>query len=158
MAKEISKYDFLDVKNNLTVKDNYKEIYSSLDYLLSKNNRFIFITGGLGPTHDDITKNALMNYFDSELKCDLKHMKLLEKRYPIISKELIKNQSQILSISSIIPNSKGTAIGMALKHKDTDLFILPGVPAEMKNMYHDLTFQKNLLNLFLKKKKNILQF
>ena len=155
LAKEISKYDFLDVKNNLTVKDNYKEIYSSLDYLLSKNNRFIFITGGLGPTHDDITKNALMNYFDSELICDLKHMKSLEKRYPIISKELIKNQSQILSISNIIPNSKGTAIGMALKHNDTDLFILPGVPSEMKNMYHEHVSKKFIEPFFKKKIKYI---
>ena len=155
LAKEISKYDFLDVKNNLTVKDNYEEIYSSLDYLLSKNNRFIFITGGLGPTHDDITKNALMNYFDSELICDSKHMKSLEKRYPIISRELIKNQSQILAVSNIIPNSKGTAIGMALKHNDTDLFILPGVPAEMKNMYHEHVSKKFIDPFFKKKIKYI---
>ena len=155
LAKEISKYDFLDVKNNLTVKDNYEEIYSSLDYLLSKNNRFIFITGGLGPTHDDITKNALMNYFDSELICDSKYMKSLEKRYPIISRELIKNQSQILAVSNIIPNSKGTAIGMALKHNDTDLFVLPGVPAEMKSMYHEHVSKKFIDPFFKKKIKYI---
>ena len=52
----------------------------------------------------------------------------------------------------MIPNSKGTAIGMALKHNDTDLFILPGVPAEMKNMYHEHV-SKKFIDPFFKENK-----
>ena len=60
IAKKILKYKSLDVVAKVTVKDDEYDIISNLDIFVKKNIDYIFITGGLGPTHDDITKKSFV--------------------------------------------------------------------------------------------------
>ena len=139
IARNISKYNLLDVEDKIILKDDSNKIKSSIDFLLKKQYRFIFITGGLGPTHDDITKNTLKDYFDCDMVLNEEHFSTLKVRYAAripLNLESIKNQSKILSISKAIPNDKGTALGMRIKHKKTDIFIIPGVPREVECMFN----------------------
>ena len=78
IAKKISKYENLATTYNVIVNDDSKKIKVELDYLIEKKFKYIFMTGGLGPTHDDITKKTLSEYFSSKLVVHKKH---LEKLY-----------------------------------------------------------------------------
>ena len=117
---------------HLSIPDNIFKIKEKVDKFIIKNYDYIFITGGLGPTHDDITKKALIELFETEIK-------FLSDRHTIISKKfnkvnLPKCQSEILAISNPLENSIGTALGMYFKFKKSEIIILPGVPIEMKSM------------------------
>ena len=67
LAKQISSFKSLTVTSKITVKDDSQSIKKSLHSLLEKKYKYIFITGGLGPTHDDITKETLSSYFKSKI-------------------------------------------------------------------------------------------
>ena len=117
---------------HLSIPDDIYKIKEKVDKFIIKNYDYIFITGGLGPTHDDITKKALIELFETEIK-------FLSDRHTIISKKfnkvnLPKCQSEILAISNPLENSIGTALGMYFKFKKSEIIILPGVPIEMKSM------------------------
>jgi len=139
IARKISGYNLIHVEDKLTFKDDSDKIKKGIGSLLKREYRFIFITGGLGPTHDDITKSTLRDYFDCDLILNDEHLSNLRYRYgdSISSNiDLIKEQSKILSISNPIPNDKGIALGMIIQYKKTDILIMPGVPFEMKHMFH----------------------
>ena len=117
---------------HLSIPDDIFKIKEKVDKFIIKNYDYIFITGGLGPTHDDITKKALIELFETEIK-------FLSDRHTIISKKfnkvnLPKCQSERLAISNPLENSIGTALGMYFKFKKSEIIILPGVPIEMKSM------------------------
>ena len=137
IGQRIFQYNLVNIKRVITLNDNIEEIKKEIDLLLNENYEFIFITGGLGPTHDDITLKAFKDYFDCDIVLDEKHLLSLKIRYPKFKKTdmaLFEKQSKILSISAPIPNDRGTALGMFVNHTDTNIFIMPGVPSEMKYM------------------------
>ena len=131
IASKIRKFDNLDISNILVVGDDLVSISDNLDYLINKNTNYIFITGGLGPTHDDLTKKVLCEYFKCGLKTCEKHYQKLYDKYPSKKKNHIKSQSEILEISQPIPNDIGTALSMYFMFKGITFFILPGVPLEV---------------------------
>ena len=131
IASKIRKFDNLDISNIFVVGDDLLSISDNLDYLIGKNINYIFITGGLGPTHDDLTKKVLCEYFNCELKTCKKHYQKLCDKYPSKKKNHIKSQSEILEISQPIPNDIGTALSMHFMFKGITFFILPGVPLEV---------------------------
>ena len=140
IAQKICQYRAISIKSKLTISDNKNEIIDKLDHLLNQNYRFIFITGGLGPTHDDITKDALKKYFDCDLVLNDNHFLYLKNKYNhhvSSNLNLIKEQSKILTLSQPIPNKEGVALGMMIEHKNTMIFVMPGVPLEMKHMFND---------------------
>lgn len=131
ISKELNKRN-IKTTIHLSVPDDIFKIKEKVDKFITKNYDYIFITGGLGPTHDDITKKALIELFKTKLK-------FLSKRHTVISKkfnkvDLPKCQSEILAISNPLENSIGTALGMYFKYKKSEIIILPGVPIEMKSM------------------------
>ena len=67
LAQELIIFESLKIKSKITVSDDLNCIYKGLDYLVENDCKYIFITGGLGPTHDYITKKDLSVYF----KCSL---------------------------------------------------------------------------------------
>ena len=81
IARKIVEYQSLDVVSKVTVKDDIDDIKCNLDYLLNNNIDYIFITGGLGSTHDDITKEALADYFNSELVLNSSYYLRLKKYF-----------------------------------------------------------------------------
>ena len=136
ISRKILAYELLDVVSKITVKDSKDDIKSSLDTLISSNIDYIFITGGLGPTHDDITRDTLSEYFDSELVTDEIYYNKLVQFFKAKNRksEHLKSQAQILENSYPIPNRYGTALGMKIDYKKTQIFVLPGVPQEVKGM------------------------
>ena len=138
IAQELNKIGVW-VRRRVAVGDVYYEIWNALDEE-SKESDIIIITGGLGPTADDITKPLLCNYFSGKLVVNeevLTHVKyLFEKIYrrpgPILERNL--KQAEVPDVCTVLHNARGTAPGM-LFHKDRRVFIsLPGVPHEMKGL------------------------
>ena len=137
IAKKVSIFHSLRVASKVTVNDDVDSINSKLHSILEDGYKYIFITGGLGPTHDDITKKALSIYFNSNLIIEQNHLKLLKKIFDkknIKKIQHLKSQAEILDVSLAIPNDIGTALGMYIEKNDTKIFVLPGVPNEMKTM------------------------
>ena len=95
------------------------------------------ITGGLGPTKDDITKQILCEYFDDELILsqtvldDIKEYFDLRKR---TVNKFTESQAFVPSKCKVIRNRKGTAPGMWFEHSGKIVVSIPGVPYEMKSM------------------------
>ena len=145
IARKISNYKSLVVSYKTTCKDESEHIKNKLDYLLKNNFKYIFVTGGLGPTHDDITKHTLCDYFDCKLILDKDYYNKLKKYFKgknIPNKKHLKSQAEILDISKPIINKYGTALGMIIELNNTIIFIMPGVPKEMQGMMNNYILPK----------------
>jgi nicotinamide-nucleotide amidase len=98
----------------------------------------VLITGGLGPTKDDITKNVLCEYFDTSLIFHqptydaIENMWFRKKGIPL--NDLNQGQAMVPASCRVIPNKKGTAPGMWFEKNDTIFVSMPGVPFEMTDM------------------------
>jgi len=156
IAMKVLEYKSLDVVSKITVKDDADDIKNNLDYLFEKNVDYIFITGGIGPTHDDITKKTLANYFDTNLVVNAQYYSRLKsffKNKNIKITSSLKSQAQILKNSIPIPNRYGTALGMKIEYKKATIFVLPGVPKEVKGMIEEEIFPSYLHPVLEKEKK-----
>lgn len=125
----------VDVFRKTTVGDNLSRIKTSLQEGLSRTN-LIIISGGLGPTEDDVTKEAAGVIFQKKLIFDENIFKGIQRKYthhPIPRKAIIK-QSMIPEGATIIPNSVGTAPGIIMEEERKTVILLPGVPEELKAM------------------------
>ncbi len=120
-----------------SVQDNREHILEAL-HDAQKRAKIVIITGGLGPTKDDITKHTLCSYFDDVLVEDkrvLTHVETLFAKYistPI--SDVNRRQALVLSKASVIHNPFGTAPGMWIENDGVVYVSLPGVPFEMKNL------------------------
>lgn len=139
ISKELIKIG-IEVTKIVSIGDTKEEILSSLKDAQNIYD-IVIITGGLGPTNDDITKDAFCDFFDDELIYNpaiLNHIeKLFEKFIDNPINELNRAQAFLPSKAKLIPNLYGTAAGMSIKEKDTLFISLPGVPFEMKSMITD---------------------
>lgn len=136
MAQELNKIG-VPVIRRVAVGDQWDEIWTALDEESKKAN-IILITGGLGPTADDITKPLLCAYFNGKMIIDqptLDHVTYLFEtvlKRPMIERN--RKQAEVPDNCQVLKNDKGTAPGM-LFQKDGKIFIsLPGVPHEMKGL------------------------
>jgi len=125
------------VKRRVAVGDDGPDIRKALDEE-SRDCPIILITGGLGPTADDITKPLLCDYFGGKLIVNeeaLENVKRIFERYlkrPLIERNL--QQAEVPDNCRVIQNRRGTAPGMWFE-KDGKIFVsMPGVPFEMKGM------------------------
>ena len=136
ISKELNKIG-IEVTKIVSIGDSKEEILSSLKQAQSIYD-IVIITGGLGPTNDDITKDVFCDFFDDKLVHNqeiLNHIeKLFEKFVDNPINELNRAQAFLPSKAKLIPNLYGTAAGMSIKHKNTLFIALPGVPFEMKSM------------------------
>ena len=131
ISKELTKRN-IKTTIHLTVPDEIFKIKEKINKFIQKDYDYIFITGGLGPTHDDITKQALVELFNTKLTfLKSRHQKIIKKFNKV---KLPKCQSEILDISKPLENKIGTALGMYFKYNGTNIIIMPGVPIEMKSM------------------------
>jgi nicotinamide-nucleotide amidase len=125
----------ISVTNRISVGDDKIAIKSALDSAIA-SNKIVILTGGLGPTADDITKPLLNEYFGGTLKVHtptLEHIThLFEKVYnrPMIERN--KKQAEVPDVCEVLLNETGTAPGMVFRKDQTIIFSLPGVPHEMK--------------------------
>ena len=127
----------INISKKITVGDDINSIVQESKKILDANFDFFFITGGLGPTHDDITKEAFCQLLNDELIFDEVYYSQLKDKF---DKRLVKmpesnrSQAMLLKKADSIPNDSGSALGMHILEKRTHIFILPGVPREMKGM------------------------
>lgn len=119
-----------------TVSDSKELIISSLEKALSNSN-MVFITGGLGPTKDDLTMYTLAEYFDSAIERD---QELFERLQAYFEKRkrafdpLNHTQADFPVKAGKIYNDRGTATGMRFEKDKKLVFSMPGVPHEMQFM------------------------
>ena len=121
---------------HITVNDEKDSILNALNNV-PKNINIVFCTGGLGPTHDDITATVLYEYFGDKPKFDEEYWNILTEKFSkrgSIIPESNRNQAVRPSNGDIIPNPSGSARGLHFKNDRYDLFSMPGVPSEMKAM------------------------
>lgn len=111
-----------------------------------ENADIIIITGGLGPTKDDITKHTLTEYFNDTLVQNdevLAHVEQLFKKYITTTiSDLNRKQALVPSKSKVLMNKYGTAPGMWMEKGDKVFISLPGVPYEMKALVEDEVLPK----------------
>jgi len=124
------------VKKRIAIGDVKEDILEALTEQ-SKTSQVIIITGGLGPTADDITKPALCTYFDSNLILNeeaLQNVKDIFTRLnrPIIDRNL--KQAEVPHNCTVLINTRGTAPGMWFQKEGVVYISLPGVPHEMKGL------------------------
>ena len=124
----------IPVIKKLIVGDDRQDIIDALDWGFSQAD-ILTLTGGLGPTHDDITKSVLCDYFGVGL---VRYPKLLEKLKERFMKRGFKfsisneSQAEYPENASLLENPVGTAQGMHFVHHGKHLFVMAGVPNEMK--------------------------
>ena len=119
-----------------TIGDSKEEIHDSLNQI-PKDINAVIITGGLGPTHDDITAHALYKYANDIPVFDKKYWQYLQDKLAkrnLRLPEINRNQAMKPEKGTIIPNPIGSARGLHFQVEGRDLFVLPGVPREMKAM------------------------
>jgi len=127
------------VKRITTIGDTRDEILSALNQA-SGYADIVIITGGLGPTNDDITKNTLCEYFDSHLVFDQKSFDNIFRLFGNRGIEISatnRMQAELPHNCKALKNPLGTAPGMWFEKKGVHYFSLPGVPFEMKKMLLD---------------------
>ena len=123
------------VQNRIAVGDNKKSIIDALDHAAAQN-KIVIITGGLGPTADDITKPLLNEYFNGTMvvhQPTLDHITYIFEQVhkrPMIDRN--RKQAEVPDTCEVLFNETGTAPGMLFKKNGTYFFSLPGVPHEMK--------------------------
>ena len=134
IAKALDKIG-IGVYEMLSISDDRQHILDTLAFLQNRVD-VVIITGGLGPTKDDITKKTLCEYFDDHLVVNeqvLEHVvALIEKAMQRPASQMNKDQALVPSKSTVLHNAVGTAPGMWMKRGDTVYISLPGVPYEMK--------------------------
>lgn len=141
MAQQLNKIGVW-VQHRAAVGDVWDDIWNALDEEAKRSN-IILITGGLGPTADDITKPLLCQYFGGKMVMDaatLEHVTYLfehvfKRPMPLLDRN--RKQAEVPDVCTVLKNERGTAPGM-LFEKNGKIFIsLPGVPHEMKGLMTD---------------------
>jgi nicotinamide-nucleotide amidase len=125
----------VEINEMISISDSKKHILDTFEKLQNTVD-LVIVTGGLGPTKDDVTKKTFCDYFDDELVVDpdvLAHVtNLIEGFYKRPITQINKDQALVPSRCTVLHNQVGTAPGMWMKKENTVFISLPGVPFEMK--------------------------
>ena len=134
IAKSLDKIG-VEVTEMISISDDKNHILDTFSKL-QNNVDLVLITGGLGPTKDDVTKKTFCDYFEDELIVDqkvLEHVtELIEGIFKRPINQMNKDQALVPSKCTVLHNAVGTAPGMWMKKENTVYVSLPGVPYEMK--------------------------
>ena len=129
----------IPLETSITIKDDKEIIIKTLENCWECYD-VVLVTGGLGPTHDDVTKYAICEFFKKKLSFDSSVWETIREMYSsknISIPEIVKTQAEIPQGFTPLPNKKGTAPGLYYSENDKHFFALPGVPSEMKDMFVD---------------------
>jgi nicotinamide-nucleotide amidase len=135
IAQELNKIGIW-VKRRIAVGDVKGEILSALQEQ-SQDCQVIIITGGLGPTADDITKPTLCEYFNSKIVVNEEALQNVKDIFARLNRPLIERnlkQAEVPDNCIVLPNLRGTAPGMWFEKEQVIYVSLPGVPTEMKGL------------------------
>lgn len=124
---------------HLTVPDDRALILDSLLFLESKSE-LIFITGGLGPTSDDFTRDVVAEWAQSQMKFSEESWSHVQERLNargFTVRDMQKQQCYFPENAKILFNSEGTANGFKLNFKNKEIYVLPGPPREIEAIWRD---------------------
>jgi nicotinamide-nucleotide amidase len=134
IAKSLDKIG-VEINEMISISDNKQHILDTFSQLQNKVD-LVIITGGLGPTKDDITKHTFCEYFEDTLvinqQVENHVIDLIERVMQRPASQMNKDQALVPSKCTILHNQMGTAPGMWMKKENTVYISLPGVPYEMK--------------------------
>lgn len=127
-----------------TIPDQEDAIVDAIKQAMERS-KLLVVTGGLGPTKDDITKKVIANYFEDELVLNqqvLEHVKqfFIKRNAPML--EVNIHQAMVPKSCEVLFNEIGTAPGMWIDKNESVLISLPGVPYEMKNIMEQVALPK----------------
>ena len=139
MAKALNKIG-VEVIQITTISDRQSAIVKALDEA-QERAQIILMTGGLGPTKDDLTKHTLTAYFNDELVLYPEVLEAIEEMFrkyvPTPINDENRKQALLPAKARILPNRYGTASGMWFENNGGVVVSLPGVPFEMKALVND---------------------
>lgn len=138
IAQELNKAGIW-LRRRISVGDSKEEIVNALNTEM-KAATIVLITGGLGPTADDITKPVLAEYFGGKLVMDKGALENVQQIFARLNRPMIERnmkQAEVPDVCTVIPNKRGTAPGMWFEKDGNIIVSMPGVPHEMKGMMTD---------------------
>lgn len=127
-----------------TISDDADLIKEAINNAVKKSD-LVIITGGLGPTTDDITKATLCDYFNTELEIHLPTLQRIEEFFSKRNRPMLEvniRQAELPKSCEILENINGTAAGMWFDHNGKVIVSLPGVPYEMKGIMTNEVFPR----------------
>ncbi|MFA4924954.1 MAG: molybdopterin-binding protein, partial [Ignavibacteriaceae bacterium] len=134
----------IEVQRQVVVGDDEQEIVSAFASAW-KNYDLVLVTGGLGPTHDDITREAVTKFFNSELEKNDEVLNDIKDRFARLNRIMSpvnETQAMVPKVASIIRNYYGTAPGFWIEREHKMMAVMPGVPYEMKQMMANYVIPK----------------
>jgi len=144
MAKRITKFGH-KLRRISIIGDELEEISNTLRDILKREPDIIITSGGLGPTFDDMTLEGVSRALNRELELNKHAYNSIKKAYEQAYKQgllklkgMTKEREKMAYLpkgSKPLPNIRGTAPGVKIKEKNTIIYCLPGVPAEMKKIF-----------------------
>lgn len=144
IAKSLDKIG-IDIHEVISISDSREHILETLASLQNKVD-LVVITGGLGPTKDDVTKKTLSEYFNDNLIVDkvveVHVVALIESIMKRPASQMNKDQALVPSKATVLHNKVGTAPGIWMKKENTVFISLPGVPYEMKYLIENEVIPK----------------
>ncbi len=143
----------INIYNQSVVGDNEERIKQELSSAL-KRSQVIILTGGLGPTEDDMTKECVASYFGLSLTEDAESRAQIEAYFQRTGRTMTKSnykQALMPKGAHILKNDVGTAPGCVIEHGGNTVIILPGPPSEMEYM-----FKKYVKPYLEKKSQNVI--
>ena len=146
MGKELNALG-IQVSQITSIKDERNAIRSAILAAEKSAAKIILITGGLGPTKDDITKHVLCEYFETELVRNEEVLAKIQAFFKSRGREMLESnnmQADLPKDCTVLLNDMGTASGMWFEKGDTIFVSMPGVPYEMKHLMSDRVLPKIL--------------
>lgn len=138
IARELNRIG-ISVYRMISIADDRDEIIKTLENT-ENEVEIVFMTGGLGPTNDDITKPALADYFDSKMIINtdvLEDVTIFFLKRGVQLSERNRKQADVPEKCDVIPNKSGTAPGMLFEKNGKVFISMPGVPFEMEEMFKE---------------------
>ena len=129
----------IKVDLKLTIADNEGEILEAFKTLSSRCD-VILCTGGLGPTSDDVTKSAYCDFIQAGLELNEDYLEELKKKFEdrqLVMSDSNREQAMVPDKGETIPNSLGSALGLKYVDEESRIYVMPGVPSEMKRMMEE---------------------
>lgn len=134
----------VQVARKFVVGDDRAEIAEAVRLALRKAE-IVILTGGLGPTNDDLTREAVAGELGLPLREDPELLQALQRRYGCLGIPLTENnrrQARVPQGAEVIPNPHGTAPGLLLREEERLIFLLPGPPRELEPMVREQVLQR----------------
>ncbi len=143
IARELNHIGW-EVTEITTVRDRSREITDALNSSFGRVD-VVLMTGGLGPTKDDITKRTLCDYFGGKLVFDesvFANVEAIFRRRKLTMNDSTRNQAYVPNVCTVIQNPVGTAPVMWFERNGKVLVSMPGVPTEMKTVMKEVVISR----------------